>query len=452
MNLKDRITHAWNAFTNREGKFTRDYGMSSSRPSHKTITPFNTASYVASIYNRIAMDVATTNFKHVKVDPTNDDQEDVLSGFNECLTVEANIDQSHIQLIQDLVYSMFDEGVVAAVPVETTISPERSGGYDITSIRIGRIVNWFPRHVEVDVYNDRTGQNARIIMEKANVAIMENPLYAVVNHENSTLKRLIRKLRQLDNIDDLTDSSRLDLLISVPHVVKTDLQRKMAERRIREIEAQLSKGRNGIAYIDGTEKVVQLNRPVNSQLPETIENLTQEFYNQLGLTRSVFDGTAKEEELRTYYSRTIDPIIDCLVAEFNRKFFTKTARTRGHRIVYYRDMFKMIPIESIATMGDSFKRNEIATSNELRKIVGFKRSNEPRADLLGNPNMPVDKQDPGDGLVNDPGLAERNADKKKMAMLEAKQKEESQIAKKESHMTNRERKASKKQRIEESKK
>lgn len=451
MRITDRVKHAWNAFTNGDKGLNYDHGRSSSRPTHRSsVTTFNTASYVSSIYNRIAMDVSTTNFRHVKVNPDNDDQETVKSGFNECLTVEANIDQTHIQFIQDVVYSMFDEGVVAVVPVETTISPKLSGGYDINSLRAGRIVNWFPRHVEVDLYNEAIGQNERIFLEKKNVAIIENPLYAVVNDSNSTLQRLIRKLTQLDDIDTLAASSRLDLMISVPYGIKTETQRQMAEKRINDIEAQLARGRNGIAYIDGTEKVVQLNRPVNSQLPETIETLTQEFYNQLGLTRSIFEGTAKEEELRTYYSRTIDPIIDNIVAEFDRKFITKTARTQGQKVAYYRDMFKMLPVDVISTLGDTLRRNYIATSNEIRKIVGFKPSNDPRADELFNPNIADDKQQPTTGMGNEEPrtLADRKKEERKEQRLREKEKVEELIAKKERHMTNRERRQAKKERME----
>jgi hypothetical protein len=336
------------------------------------------------------MDVSMTGFKHVKVNPENEDVTDLKSGLNNCLTVEANIDQTHIQLIHDLVYSMFDEGAVAVVPVETTINPELSGSYDINSLRVGRIVNWFPRHVEINLYNDQNGQNERIIMAKENVAIIENPLYSVVNAENSTLKRLINKLNQLD-IED--ESGRLDLLITVPYAVKTETQRAAAEKRIKDIEAQLAMGQNGIAYIDGTEKAMQMNRPVNSQLPETINNLTQQFYNQLGLTKTVFDGTASEGELKVYYSRTIDPIVDCIVAELNRKFINKTARTQGHSIVAYRDLFKTVTVEALASLADSVRRNYIATGNEVRKWAGLKPSNDPRADELFNPNIGDNKQD-----------------------------------------------------------
>ncbi|MCU7525651.1 MAG: phage portal protein [Ignavibacteria bacterium] len=345
------------------------------------------------------------NFKHVKINSQNDDVTDMDSGLNNCLNVEANIDQTHIQFIHDLVYSMFDEGVVAVVPVETTLNPDVTGSYDINSLRVGRIVNWFPRHVEVQLYNDVTGQNERITISKSNVAIIENPLYAVVNNDNSTLKRLVRKLNQLDNEED---AGRLDLIISVPYGIKTETQRQMAERRIADIEAQLRSGKNGIAYIDGTEKAMQLNRPVNSQLPEEINALSQQFYNQLGLTANVFNGTASEAELKTYYSRTVDPIIENIVAEFRRKFLTKTARTQGQSIVYYRDLFKTVPVEQIATLGDTLRRNEIATSNEVRKFIGLRPSNDPKADLLANPNMPGATQPAaGDSTATDPSA---NAD------------------------------------------
>lgn len=401
MKLTDKLKHAWNAFNDPYG-LRFDRGGSSSRPAHRHTTFYRTSDYVSSIFNRIAIDVSMTNFKHVKINPENEDMVDMDSGLNNCLTLEANIDQNCIQFIHDLVYSMFDEGSVAVVPVDTTLDPTTSGSYDINTMRVGRIVTWFPKIVEVDLYNDNTGQNERVFAEKKNVAIIENPLYAVINDENSTLKRLVRKLNQLDNIDNLVDSGRLDLLLSVPYGIKTETQRKMAEKRIADIEGQLAFGRNGIAYIDSTEKVTQLNRPINSQLPETIKNLETMFYNQLGLTQNIFNGTAKEEELRTYYSRTVDPIVDSIVAEFKRKFLTKTARSQGQTIVSYRDIFKTITVEAIGNLGDSFRRNYIASSNEIRKIVGLKPSNDPRADELFNPNIADNKQNDKVPLVNSP--------------------------------------------------
>lgn len=391
MRIKDRLKHAWNAFST-DGNLSFNRGSSSSRPAHRQVTFFKTSTYVSPIFNRIAMDVSMTQFKHVKVNLENEDMEDMNTGLNNCLTLEANIDQSGIQFIHDLVYSMFDEGVVAVVPVDTTLNPEVSSGYEINTMRVGRIVNWFPKHVEIDLYNDNTGQNERIFAEKKNVAIIENPLYAVINDQNSTLKRLTTKLSQLDNVDNLADSGRLDLLLSVPYGVKTALQKKMAEDRIADIESQLAFGRHGIAYVDSTEKITQLNRPANSQLPETINNLEKRFYNQLGLTENIFNGTASESELRTYYSRTIDPIVGSIVAEFKRKFITKTGRTQGQTIVSYRDIFRTITVEAIGNIGDSFRRNYIASPNEIRKIVGLKPSNDPRADELFNPNIADNNQ------------------------------------------------------------
>lgn len=392
MSVTDRIKHAWTAFTNDDRLLDLNLGASSSRPGHRHVTFFNTSSYVSSIYNRIAMDVSMTSFRHVKIDKTNEDVTDMSSGLNECLTLEANVDQTHIQFFQDLVYSMFDEGVVAVVPVETSLNPGVSGGYDIHSLRVGKIVNWFPKHVEVSLYNDSNGQNERIIIEKRNCAIVENPLYAVVNDENSTLKRLIRKLSQLDDIDSIAASQRLDMLITVPYGIKTKTQREMAQARINDIEMQLASGKNGIAFIDGSEKAMQLNRPMNPQLPETIKNLNEQFYNQLGLTANIFNGTASEAELRVYYSRTIDPIVDGIVAEFIRKFVTKTGRTQGQTVTAHRDMFKTVTVESLGSIGDAFRRNYIATPNEIRRIAGFRPSNDPRADELFNPNIADDKQ------------------------------------------------------------
>lgn len=400
MKIADKLKHAWNAFSNNEKplSYSEDRGSSSSRSMHKSVFYHNISSYVSSVYNRIAIDASMTSFKHARINPDNEDLETMKTGLHNCLTVEANIDQTHIQFIHDLVYSMFDEGVVAVVPVETTLNPEVSGSYDIVSLRVGKIVQWFPKHVTVRLYNENTGQNEDIPLEKRNVAIVENPLYSVVNGENSTLKQLIRKLNQLDDVDSIASSNRLDVLISVPYGIKTDTQKKMAEKRIADIESQLASGKNGIAYIDGTEKATQLNRPVHNQLPETIDKLTRQFYNQLGLTENIFNGTASESELRAYYTRAIDPILENIVSEFTRKFLTKTSRTQGHKVTYYRDMFKTVPVETIATLGDAFRRNYIATSNEIRKIIGLKPSNDPRADELFNPNIADNNQAPNTKL------------------------------------------------------
>jgi len=395
MRIIDRIKHAWNAFTNDTNNVRAwDYGPSASRPIFKTHTPFNITSHVSSIYNRIAIDVAMTKFKHVKINPKNEDMVDMDTGLNYCLGTEANIDQTHLQFFQDLVYSMFDEGVVAVVPVDTTLSPRQTDGYDINSLRVGKIVNWFPKHVLVEVYNENEGKFEQITLEKSFVAIIENPLYSVINDENSTLKRLIIKMNQLDDVDQTAASGRLDLLVHIPYGIKTEAQLKMANDKITNIEKQLATGRNGIAYIDSTEKVTQLNRPANDQLLESISELRQEFYNQLGLTQTIFDGTATESELRNYYTRSIDPIVENITAEMNRKFLTKTGRTQGQKIVYYRDMFDMVPVETIAGLGDTFRRNAIMTSNELRHVIGLRPSDDPRADELFNPNVADKNQDP----------------------------------------------------------
>ncbi len=394
MGLTNRIQHAWDAFKN-NGFTTLDYGPSQWGPTFKTVVSYNSSGFVSSIYNRIALDVSMAKIRHVTVDPDTEDVKPQKSGLNYCLGVEANVDQTGIQFMHDLVYSMFDEGVVAVVPVETTSSPSISNSYDIKTMRVGRIVQWYPRHVTVRLYNDTTGQNEDIILEKKMVAIIENPLYAVMNSDNSTLKRLVSKINQLDRIDDLAASGRLDLILSVPYGVRTDKQKEMVMSRLNALEAQLSisKGRHGIAYLDATEKVTQLNRPIESQLSSRVDELKKEFYNQLGLTQTIFDGTATEEELRIYYSRTIDPIIEHIIAELSRKFITKTARAQGHEIQYYRDMFKFVTIEMLSTLTDTVRRNYVMSSNEVRKILGLRPSDDPRADELFNPNIADKNQD-----------------------------------------------------------
>ena len=395
MKLLNKLKHAWNAFNEEDRFLTKTTGSASSSPPHRANVMYNPKGHVASIFNRIAMDVSMTGFRHVKIDAETEDITDINSGLNYCLNTEANIDQTHIQFIHDMVYSMFDEGVVAVVPVETTINPEFSGSYDINSMRVGKIVTWFPKHVEVELYNDEVGMNQRITIAKSNVAILENPLYSVINDRNSTLKRLIAKLNKLDEMEANGSMGRLDLLISVPYAVKTKTQEQQALKRISDIEYQLAHGKNGIAYIDGTEKVTQLNRPANDQLLESVRDLTKQFYNQIGMTENVFNGTANETELRTYYNRAVDPIVECIVAEFRRKFITKTARTQGHTIMHYRDMFKTVSVENIAKLGDVLRRNSIATANEMRKIIGMKPSNDPEADKLFNPNIADKNQDGG---------------------------------------------------------
>ena len=392
MGIANRIQHAWDAFKN-NGFTTLDYGPSQWGPTFKTVVSYNSSGFVSSIYNRIALDVSMAKIRHVTVDPDTEDVKPLKSGLNYCLGVEANVDQTGIQFMHDLVYSMFDEGVVAVVPVETTSSPSISSSYDIKTMRVGRIVQWYPRHVTVRLYNDTTGQNEDIILEKKMVAIIENPLYAVMNSDNSTLKRLVSKINQLDRIDDLAASGRLDLILSVPYGVRTEKQKEMVISRINTLKEQISQGTHGIAYLDATEKVTQLNRPIESQLSSRVDELKKEFYNQLGLTQTIFDGTATEEELRIYYSRTIDPIIEHIIAELSRKFITKTARAQGHEIQYYRDMFKFVTIEMLSTLTDTVRRNYVMSSNEVRKILGLRPSDDPRADELFNPNIADKNQD-----------------------------------------------------------
>ena len=388
MKLKDRLQHAWNAFAAKEAEsWNISTGSSSYNPAHRSLRRYSNSSYVSAIFNRIALDVAATQIQHVKINATNDDRTYIESGLINCLTVEANIDQTGMQFIQDIVYSMFDEGVVAVVPVDTTISPTVSGSYEIDTMRVGKITQWYPKHVEVNIYNEKTGMEERVTLPKSMIAIIENPLYAVINDENATLTRLINKMAMMDDVDAVLSSGKLDLIIKLPYAVKTELQKTQAEERIKGIEDQLSKGKHGVVYTDAAENVQQLNRPINNRLIEDVQYLSQQFHNQLGLTENVFNGTASESELRGYYTRTVDAIVNAILAEFNRKFLTKTARTQGQKFEAYRDPFTLVPVEQIATIADTFRRNSILTSNEIRKIVGYKPSNAPEADKLYNPNI-----------------------------------------------------------------
>lgn len=401
MKITERIQHAWNAFTGKETQaevFEGSFGGSGGRPGHQRRGSFSTSTFAAPIFNRIAIDVATTTFEHVKIgNKDGKEYRDIMeSGINYCLNTEANVDQSSKAFIQDLVYSMFDEGVVAIVPVDTSISPLETGGYDIHSLRTGKILEWYPKHVRVEVYNEANGNHEELYLAKSVVGIVENPLYAITNSENSVLKRLLRKMVELDQMDDLIASGRLDLIIQVPYAMKTESQREGAKKRLKNIESQLKDNYHGMAYIDGTEKITQLNRPVHDQLRESVDELTQDFYNQLGLTAAIFDGTADESQVRLYYSRTIDPIIEYIIEELNRKFLTKTARTQGHTFEAYRNMFKFVSIGALADMSDKFKRNAIMTTNEIRATMKMAPHQDPRADELYNPNMP--DQDQGIGV------------------------------------------------------
>lgn len=388
-NLGSRLKHAYNAFMNRDP--TKDYvsyGESSyENPSRKRMSMGNEKSIVTSVYNRIALDVGAMDIKHCKMDDEGRFIENINSRLNSCLTIEANIDQTGRALIQDIVLSMLDEGVVAVVPTETETNINPSGTFEVYSLRTGKILAWYPSHIRVLVYNEKVGRKQEIVVPKKSVAIIENPLYAVVNEPNSTLKRLIRKLNLLDYVDEQSGSGKLDLIIQLPYLVKSEARKQQADDRRKEIERQLTNTKYGIAYTDGTEKITQLNRPVENNLMKQIEYLTSMLYSQLGITQSVLEGTADEKTMLNYYTRTIEPIVSAIVDEMRRKFLTKTARTRGHTIYYFRDPFKLVPIDNIAEIADKFTRNEIMTSNEIRQKIGMKPSNDPKADQLINSNI-----------------------------------------------------------------
>ena len=389
MAFTDRLQHAWNAFLNRDPTYEfRDHGMISTyKPDRVRFTRGNERSIVTSVYNRIALDVSSIDINHAKLDENGRFKEIIQSGLNECLTLNANIDQTGKAFLQDVVMSMMDEGCVAIVPVDTTTNPTITGSFDINSMRTGQVIEWRPEFVKVRLYNDKTGQKEDILLPKKSVAIIENPLYAVINEPNSTMQRLIRKLNLLDAIDEQSGSGKLDLIIQLPYVIKSEARRQQAENRRKAIEMQLSGSKYGIAYTDGTEKITQLNRPVENNLMKQIEYLTSMLYSQLGITQSVLDGTADERTMLNYYNRTIEPIISAIVDEMKRKFLTKTARTQNQSIVYFRNPFKLVPINELAEISDKFTRNEIATSNEIRQIIGWKPSDDPGADELRNKNL-----------------------------------------------------------------
>ena len=388
MSFGSRLKHAWNAFTGTDYTIYQDVGPGySSRPDRIRLTRGNERSIITSVYNRIALDVAALNVQHIRLDENGRFLSVIQDGLNTCLTVEANIDQTARAFIQDIVVSMLDEGCVAIVPVDTTYDPSVTGSYDIQTMRVGKILDWYPQHVRVRLYNERTGTKENILVPKSTVAIVENPLYAVVNEPNSTMQRLIRKLNLLDVIDEQSGSGKLDLIIQLPYVIKTEARRQQAENRRKDIEAQLSGTKYGIAYADGTERITQLNRSVNNNLMSQIEYLTSMLYSQLGITQSILDGTADEKTMLNYNNRTIEPIISAIVDEMKRKFLTKTARSQSQSISFFRDPFKLVPVNDIADIADKFTRNEIMTSNEIRQVIGMKPSDDPRADELRNKNL-----------------------------------------------------------------
>lgn len=394
LNLSTRLAHAWNAFTSRDPTQYIVTGPGySSRPDRPRLSRGNEKSIATSIFNRIALDVSSVSIKHCRLDKNGRYVEDIDSGLNNCLTLEANKDQTGRAFIQDAVLSMLDEGCVALVPVETTIDPKNSNSYQIDSMRTGKITEWYPDMVRVRLYNDRTGEKEEILLPKSQVAIIENPLYAVVNEYNSTMQRLIRKLSLLDVTDEQTASGKLDLIIQLPYVIKTETRREQAERRRKDIIEQLAGSQYGIAYTDGTEKITQLNRSLENNLLKQVEYLTNMVYSQLGITQSVLDGTADEKTMLNYTNRTVEPIISAIVDELKRKFLTKTARSQLQSIVYFRDPFRLVPVNDIAEIADKFTRNEIMTSNEIRQIVGMQPSKDPKADELVNSNISQAKQD-----------------------------------------------------------
>lgn len=397
-----RLKHAWNAFFNKDPtRGYRDIGIGYSyRPDRLRFSRGNERSIVTSVYNRIGIDAAAVDVLHVCLDENKRFLSTIDSGLNNCLTVEANMDQTGRSFLQDVVMSMLDEGCVAIVPTDTDDDPENgiAGSFDIDAMRTGQILEWYPQHVMVRVYNERTGQKEDILMAKKAVAIVENPLYAVINEPNSTMQRLIRKLNLLDVVDEQNSSGKLDLLIQLPYVIKTDARRRQAEERRKDIEDQLRGSKYGIAYIDGTERVTQLNRPIENNLMTQIEYLTSMLYSQLGITQGILDGTADEKTMLNYYNRTIEPILSAITDEMKRKFLTKTARTQLQSIEFFRDPFKLVPVSEIAEIADKMTRNEIMTSNEIRQTIGMKPSKDPKADELRNKNLSKSVDDRDDSV------------------------------------------------------
>nr|DAT83155.1 MAG TPA: portal protein [Caudoviricetes sp.] len=392
MTFGSRLRHAWNAFLNKDPTTTRyrDVGMGYFyRPDRMRFSRGNERSIVTSVYNRIAIDAAAIEMRHVRLDENNRFLEVLNTGLNNCLELEANVDQTGRAFIQDVVMSMMDDGCVAIVPTDTDDDPETgiAGSFDVDEMRTGRITEWYQQHVKVDVYNERIGRKQEIIMAKSAVSIVENPLYAVMNEPNSTMQRLIRKLNLLDMVDEQNSSGKLDLIIQLPYVIKTEARRVQAENRRKDIEDQLSGSKYGIAYTDGTEHITQLNRPVENNLMSQVEYLTSMLYSQLGITQGILDGTADDKTMLNYYNRTIEPILSAIADEMKRKFLTKTARSQRQSIEFFRDPFKLVPVSEISEIADKFTRNEIMTSNEIRQIIGMKPSDDPKADELRNKNL-----------------------------------------------------------------
>lgn len=394
--LFSRLKHGWNAFMNRDPthRYPSYTGVSYSyRPDRPRFSRGNERSLVTSVYNRIAMDAAGIEIRHVRLDEDDRYLETIKSSLNECLNVEANIDQTGRAFRQDIFMSLLDEGVIAIVPVDTTFNPTVTNSYDIQSMRVGKILEWYPQQVKVRLYNDKTGKKEDIILPKSMVCIIENPLYAVINEPNSTMQRLVRKLNLLDAIDEQSGAGKLDMIIQLPYTIKSEARKQQAEQRRKDVEHQLKDSKYGIAYIDGTEHVTQLNRPVENNLMKQIEYLTSMLYSQLGLNQTVLDGTANEETMLNYYNRTIEPIVSAVVDEMKRKWLTKTARSQLQSIMFFRSLFKLVPIKDLAELADKMTRNEIMTSNEFRQVLGMKPSDDPKADQLVNSNIAQPRMD-----------------------------------------------------------
>lgn len=391
MSVKNRLAHAWNAFTNIDGSRLQayDYGVAyGGRPDRIRLTSTNERSIITSIYNRLAIDIAAVPIKHVRLDSDGRYLEDIESGLNYCLTVEANIDQAARALRQDIATTLFDRGVAAIVPVDTSVDPKNSASFEIQTLRVGEITQWMPKHIKVALYNEAVGRREEVILEKRFVAIVENPFFAVMNEPNSTLQRLIRKLNLLDANDEAASSGKLDMIIQLPYVIKSEARRQQAQQRRTDIEVQLKGSKYGIAYTDGTEKITQLNRPVENTLLGQIEYLMKTLYSQLGITDTILNGTADEATMINYTNRTIEPVVSAIVESLHRTFLTKTARTQKQSITFFRDPFKLVPISQLAEIADKFTRNEIASSNEFRQFIGMRPSKDPKADQLRNSNMP----------------------------------------------------------------
>lgn len=394
--VTDALKHAWNAFRDSEDepyRYNVDYGAASAvRPYAVRPMIVNSKSIISAIYNRIGIDVAAVPLLHVRLDKNGRYLDTMPSTLNNCLTLEANVDQAARAFRQDIVMTLFDEGAVAIVPVDTTLNPQETGAWDILTLRVAKIVQWYPRHVRVSIYNDTTGRREELTVEKKSVAIVENPLYTVMNEPNSTLQRLIRKLSLLDSVDEQSSSGKLDLIIQLPYVIKSEARRQQADQRRKDIEMQLKGSQYGIAYTDGTERITQLNRPAENNLMKQVEYLTGMLYGQLGLTEAVFNGTASESEMLNYYNRTIEPVLTAITEAMKRAFLTKTARTQGQSIEFFRDPFRLVPLSQMADIADKLTRNEIASSNEIRATIGWRPADDPKADELRNKNIPAESQ------------------------------------------------------------